>query len=68
MKSSIQHKKTEVVRKTISIPEDVFALSATKAALFPDYSKYVQDLIQRDAHGELKPELPAQEQNKAVAA
>jgi hypothetical protein len=66
MKSSIQHKKTEVVRKTISIPEEVFALSAGKAALFPDYSKYVQDLIQRDAKGELSAQ-PAQQQ-KAVAA
>jgi len=67
MKQSIQHKKTEVVRKTISIPEEVFALSAGRAAQFPDYSKYVQDLIQRDAKGELKPESSTDGQ-KAVAA
>lgn len=64
MKPRIHHKKTEVVRKTISLPEDVFALSAVKAAEFPDYSKYVQDLIQRDSKGELKP-VP---EPKAVAA
>ena len=65
MKSRIRHKKTPVVRKTISLPEAVFDLSAPKAAEFKDYSKYVQDLIQRDAAGKLRPVL---EVGKAVAA
>jgi hypothetical protein len=65
MKIRIQHKKTAVVRKTISLPEDVFKLSAPRAAGFPDYSKYLQDLIQRDAAGEL-PIKP--HEVKAVAA
>lgn len=55
MTQRIRHKKPKRVKKTISMPAEVFEMSALRAAEFPDYSKYVQDLIVRATRGDLKP-------------
>lgn len=56
MNKCIRFKRAKFIKKTISMPVEVFQMSAPRAAQFSDYSKYIQDLIRRTSQGELIPE------------
>jgi len=49
MNHRIKHTKALRVRKTISLPEDAWRLCGPRAALFPDFSKYIASLVLADA-------------------